>query len=679
MKIKCILASFAIVSITLVACNNGSNSVPQTNYGSVVSIEPQNLNGVTPIPILKISPESNSFIYNAMLSVGKFGEPAEAGLPIFGKPIYAYQQVNIKNVKADFGYDVGIIDKYITDLNANYVNAYAIKYKTPGQNYDKDPVQIERTASGLIIVPKTKEIRGVVLYFHHTVFGKNQVPSCLIISSTQPDYCKHAADPNDSVGFGMFANLASIYASRGFAVVAPDYVGMGADWNNVHPYVVYPEVNALSGFNMLPALRQLLAENGISNSKTLPLMITGFSEGGGYALKASQIAQGSSANILQNNNLELKITTPQEGAYSLKDQMDFAFDNLDDGIFNCASATKDYKCGESNMITMDGTILKVSDDVANMNKWNIVNSLNALKYKPILTGYVLGSSMYHSFNNLTTAYNFAMNNQFWSQLPISGKRVNLYELFSGGGMTYTANQIQTSLVQGAMSINHYGSGVPLALSLYSGVSKVNDIPQEKLVGGKGQNNQGTIFINHGVNTSPQFIDIIDKGTTYNWKSISPINFISLKYDSAVTVVNTHQAYSCMKYGKSFAGDKNMIGSASICKTLPSSNIELTMINNSQVLNNVFSLAPGVSSIKGINGSAVSRYWSSPIIDLGAKVVNLNDLVPENMKSNMQTAGGLALPMDHADMFVVGNVAALCTFENILTTGVNNSKCSNLSE
>lgn len=668
MRIKRVLVFLTASCISLVACNNGGSNVPSTNYGSVVDINQQDYGGqLKSFPLFSSpAPKQLPPLYGTALYVGKYVEST-------GEVLYGYESANARNTLIDFNLDIKL-SGFPVAQKSSLVDAYSIKYKTPGQNHDTDPSQIERTASGLIIIPKTQEIRGVVLYFHPTAFGKNQVPSCLYVSSKLPDYCKQAADPKDPTGFGTFANLAAIYASRGFAVVAPDYVGMGADWNNVHPYVVYPEVNALSGFNMFPALRQLLADNGIANNKTLPLMVTGFSEGGGYALKASQMAQSSSAELLRNNNLELKVATPQEGAYSLKDQMDFAFDNLNDGIFNCDSTNANYKCGESNMIDMTGAILNVSEDVTKMNKWNVVNSLSAMKYKPNLTGYVLGSSMYYSFNNLTTAYNFGMTNQFWSQLPIADKKVDLYELFSGGGMKYTASQIQASLVQSAMSINHYGSGFPLALSLYSDVSKVIDIPPEELVGGKGQNNQGTIFINHGVNTSPQFIDIIDKGTTYNWKSNLPINFISLKYDSAVTVINTHQAYSCMKYGKSFTGNGHMMGSASSCKTVPSQDIELTIIHNAQVLNNVLSLSPGVSFAKGVSGDAVSKYWSSPVVDLGAKKINLNNLAPDNIKPLMQMVGWFGLPMDHADMSVLGNIAALCTFENILSTGTNSSRC-----
>lgn len=694
MKVKLVLVSLVSISSALVACNSGSSSAPATNYGEVVSTLKQKLVfSQQPLIILEDIPivateHGSSPIYKTMLSAGKFGESTDAGIE-FGNAIYAYESANIINTKADFAYDVKAIDKYLIDEHANIANAYAIKYKTPGQNHDTDPTQIERTVSGLIILPKTQNIRGVVLYYHPTVFAKNQVPSCLALSSTAPDYCNQAADPADKIGFATFANLASIYASRGFAVVAPDYLGMGADWDNVHPYVAYPEANVLSGFNMFPALRQLLAKENIANDKTLPLMITGYSEGGGYALKASQMAQGDSANLLKDNHLELKITTPQEGAYSVKDQINFAFADLNDGVFNCSNKPDGSKfvCGESSAISVTSG-LNLNDDVAQMNNWKIVSSMYAATAKSYLTSYVLAASMYYSFNNLSSAYNFAMNSQFWQAIPIVGtpNSDSLYNLFSPKGYQYTDKQIRDSLFAHIMSLKddknelNYNNPTPYNLTFYAQGSKDNanvelasfaPNPLHLPKSAYGQNNQGTIYINKGIETNPLFIDLIDKASTYNWTTNSPINFINMRYDSAVTVINVEQAYSCMKYGKSFAGDKNTVASGADCTTKASASnlIERTTINNGQLVNDLLLLnSIAMTQRNMFSGNAVSHYWSAPEIRSLSKEVN----------SALKTKG-LGFPMDHSDMFVLGNIAALCTFENMLATNSNNSKCPDLTQ
>lgn len=680
MKIKQIFASAIVAgsTLSLFACNGGHQSLPTTNYGGLVGAPvAQNLLGFTDIPVA-------GPINNIMLYTGKYGESAGIAMsnPNFGKAIYAYESANRNNTLEDFNFNVGNI---VTNAKAQTVKAYTIKYYTPGQNSNTEPDQVQRTASGLIIVPNG-EIRGVVLYFHPTAMGKNQVPSCINVSSNFPSYCGLVPEfANEATGTGTFANLASIYASRGFAVVAPDYVGMGADWNNVHPYVAYPENNVLSGFYMFPALRQLIASNNPSQSNVkLPLMITGYSEGGAYALKGSQMAQGNYANLLNDNKLELKISSPQEGAYALKDQMNFAFEDLNDGVFNCSNnpSGSNFVCGESDAAVIDDTnaTTSIDSDVAQMNNWHIVNSVYAAAAKPNLTGYVLTAAMYYSFHNLTPAYNFAMNPKFWQNIPILNTSVDLYNLFSGNAIKYNGSQIGNAILNNTMNIQdaktgaYYDTREPYDLSIYLGGSDLGSstLPKNELAG-YGQNNQGTIYINEGVQTNPQFVELIDNGSTYNWFTRSPINFIHMAYDSAVTVVNSAQAYSCMKYGRSFTGDQNIVSSAAACTTQASgSSIESTVIGNAQLTNELLTWLPMgfLGNAPVVTGAGISRYWVS-----ASSLISASDL-PDDMSEYLFLAG---IPFDHGDMFVLGNIVALCTFENMLANGTNSGVCPTLAQ
>lgn len=45
--------------------------------------------------------------------------------------------------------------------------------------------------------------------------------------------------------------MAGLYTSAGFGVLMCDYIGMGSDWKNYHPYVLFPEPNALNTINAL--------------------------------------------------------------------------------------------------------------------------------------------------------------------------------------------------------------------------------------------------------------------------------------------------------------------------------------------------------------------------------------------------------------------------------------------
>ena len=67
--------------------------------------------------------------------------------------------------------------------------------------------------------------------------------------------------------------LAAVWASRGYVVVMPDYIGSGDDTSEPHPYVVYPNVNAESGLAMVKAARSLLS-GSYKVTASLPLFIT---------------------------------------------------------------------------------------------------------------------------------------------------------------------------------------------------------------------------------------------------------------------------------------------------------------------------------------------------------------------------------------------------------------------
>lgn len=687
MKLKQYLIP-AVLSIStlslLSACNGGtSDPMASANYGQVVNISQQNFNSIESSLLNDTFQGFVNFpanvIYSSPLGTG-------AVTAIAGNYVALLDNVSMVDTVStinDFNFDA--FNNFIVTASAGRnpyynngtvsgVSAYAVQYLTPGQNADTDPNQITRTASGLVIVPNmlagNSAIKGVVVYFHPTTPGKNQVPSCLgspmpessalitvplpAMSSNVPSYCTVNNQPLDNVGAGTFAMLASVFADNGYIVIAPDYVGQGSDWNNVHPYVAYPENNVYSAFNMFPAMRQILADSyGIPISKNLPLFITGYSEGGGYALKASQMAQSSDAATLAKNNLTLKITSPQEGAYSLKDQMNFAFADLDDGVFNCDDASAGYECGQANMAT--------NASYESVNAWNIGSSYYAAQGKPVLTSYVLTAVNYYTFHNLSTAYNFTMNTQFWSDIPIDGSIATLYQLYSGGGTYYGGTAAGLAIVNNTFNIKNYDSISNPTINIWND----NNVPSSQQLGYSryGVNNAGSLYINPGVQTNPDFQKIIQQGTTYNWQTQSPINFIHMKYDSLVTVLNSKQAISCMTTGKSFTGDSTLAkASAASCNTAPSTAglIQETLINNNQISNSSVQMTPD-------DANPYSSFWVMPgRTSPGYKLLSAMAVATNQHESDF------AVPFDHADMFVLGSIAALCTFENQLESTPTNS-------
>ena len=650
MKLKQIALSSCsvLMGLGLVACNGGGSAGPtaSADYGNLLVESAQNIGSYDSI---------TKALYPIMLQAGNFASFSGSGYTESD-----YQKANSLNSASAYNFPPLAPLTTPSYFKATSVGAYAIQYSTPGQGAETDPSQVIRTASGLIIIPKNVTPRGVVVYFHPTTFGKNQVPSCLgpiakgagNMSANIPNYCNITSI--DNTGAATFAMLAAVYAARGFVVVAPDYVGQGVDYNNVHPYVAYPENNVWSAFNMLPAMRKILADNNVPTSLNLPLFITGYSEGGGYALDASRVAQSSAANLLTQNNLTLKITSPQEGAYSLTDQMNFAFNDNNDGLFNCSS-NPSYNCGNLDMMQAYPS-KSATPAVSAMNNWNIVTAPAAAMYKPGLTSYVLTAAMYYSFHNVSGAYNYAMNPAFWSGINMAAVggsgTANLYQLYSGiYGSIYTGSQISGAIVANTFTVNGYD---PLSSPTITAFTPFGNESSTLKSSHYGTNSAGTLFINQGVSTNPDFIRILTNGSTYNWQSHSPINLIHMVYDSAVTVINAHQAYSCMKNGVSFAGSGNMVGSLAPCTTPASGNlIESTIIQNFQLTNNLFQVLP-LEDATTANSLANSKFWTA------------------------NAAGAsLGTPYDHGDMFVQGSIVALCTFENQLNSGTNSGICPNL--
>ena len=625
----------------LCACGTGTSATTATeNYGQVVSISQQNLQSFTM--------NGNSVSYSSPEGLGQlFSTLAYFPNDISQESVAAYNNssaVSLYNYNPQHNL---ISDRLNPSFPVESVSAYNIEYMTQNVN-----TTTSQKVSGLVVVPNMKngsQIKGVVLYFHPTSFGKNQVPSCLgapingypQISANIPTYCNLAT--LDGTGASYFLNIAGVFAANGYIVMAPDYLGQGVDTNGLHPYKVYPAQDSLSGLNIIPAMRQILqTKYGISNSQSFGLYITGYSEGGAYALYASKMAQTEAASLLSSNNIQLKISTPYEGSYSLVDQENFALDDNSDGLFNCAdNIDLAYQCGESSM--MNGN--NISTAVSSMNKWRVVSSPAASQLKPAMNAYILSPMMYYGFNNSYDAIYNAMPLAFW-QFYMGQDQTNLYNILVNPALT--GNDIAGSIIQNAVlnlgynkivtpTINTYGSQ---GQSLYS-------FPR----GQYGVNNAGSLFMSNTITTNPMFQNNFTNAMTYNWSTNSPIHFISLDYDSIVTSINTRQAYSCMKTGNSFAGvPNNMVASSGICSASASSNmVESTIVPNLQVTNNESQLNP----ITYPNG--IAKFWTT-----------------QGQNSKFSYTG--MAPFDHIEIFYLGNMIALCTFENMRNNGTNSSHC-----
>lgn len=167
--------------------------------------------------------------------------------------------------------------------------------------------------SGGLLMPQgiTKaQIKGVLVYFHGTTFSKAQVPS-------------------NYANSGESQLMAEVFASQGYIVVMPDYVGQGVDWQDVHPYVLYPKVTAKTAVDMLAAVKQtLITQYGILPADpALKLFSVGYSEGGAYSLWFNQFIASNPAVL--DARYQLTHSVGIEGAYDLSNvTFGYLFDDV---------------------------------------------------------------------------------------------------------------------------------------------------------------------------------------------------------------------------------------------------------------------------------------------------------------------------------------------------------------
>jgi hypothetical protein len=350
----------------------------------------------------------------------------------------------------------------------------AIKIDYTAVNVNGTPV----TVSGGLAVPEIPpgSIKGLVLYFHGTTVQRNNVPSAF--TSTTSSYYTN----------GIL--LAALWASQGYIVVMPDYIGLGDDTTNAHPYVAYPRVNAQSGLAMVLAVREILSQvYGISG--TLPMFVTGYSEGGAYSLEAAHLMQDNSGYAKQLN-VQFKEAVPLSGFFDLTGTgLPYLFDNLSPVDFN--------------------------------NRWYSLTPAESIASKPFLSAYLALSFAHYSGIPATQI----LAKGFYQSCPASKTPCgNLDDIYFND--TQFPDYDDVVLVDaGAQAVNagwsakatNYSNAItPLLTPQYA------DALQQK-------------------DTSNPLYKQLSEADTYRFTPNFPVVLLSLEQDSVVTRRNTDVAYS----------------------------------------------------------------------------------------------------------------------------------------
>lgn len=139
------------------------------------------------------------------------------------------------------------------------IKAYRLEYTTT--NTDGKTI----TASGALIVPNVTTAVPMLSMQHGTITSNDDAPSNFKSSSEAYTY-------------------GSVFASQGYIVAAPDYIGYGASKDLPHSYE-HRNGLATASLDMLRAAREFLSTQNINWDKRL--FVAGYSEGG-YATMALQ-------------------------------------------------------------------------------------------------------------------------------------------------------------------------------------------------------------------------------------------------------------------------------------------------------------------------------------------------------------------------------------------------------
>ena len=153
---------------------------------------------------------------------------------------------------------------------AQAVDCYRMEYGPPGARL-----------SGLLALPHGAPARRLVSFQHGTATTRSAVPS-------KPD------------GTGLAA--AIVFGGNGYALIAPDYPGMGVSPGR-HPYYVAEAIG--------PAVAAMVeAAQGIDGVPDAPVFLSGFSEGGWASLAALRVLEARGRPVLGSAQVA--------GAYDLR-------------------------------------------------------------------------------------------------------------------------------------------------------------------------------------------------------------------------------------------------------------------------------------------------------------------------------------------------------------------------
>jgi alpha/beta superfamily hydrolase len=169
---------------------------------------------------------------------------------------------------------------------ASPLDLYKINYRSTDEK--NNPVVL----SGLVVLPRGGAPNGLVIFNHGTIVNSESAPSRFTGTATKSGT--------------EVPTLA--FASGGYAVAMPDYLGLGDD-TGAHPYPL-GAINSLSAVDIIEPARYLAAQQNTPVGARL--FVTGYSEGGAVAMWTVRNLEKKSGAIYN-----VSAAAPASGPYDL--------------------------------------------------------------------------------------------------------------------------------------------------------------------------------------------------------------------------------------------------------------------------------------------------------------------------------------------------------------------------
>lgn len=171
---------------------------------------------------------------------------------------------------------VDAVDELSAESSAVYdVTLYSVTYRTETNGRQVD-------TKGLLLIPDNVSKIYLISYFHGTQLPVN------LLDVYNPDNETPSNYAGGKDHFREIRNMGLTWASAGFTVFMPDYVGFGLSKDYEHPYMYYPEMFK-ANIDGLLAVKAFFASKNISYDNRL--FLGGWSQGGGACLSAHKYIQ----------------------------------------------------------------------------------------------------------------------------------------------------------------------------------------------------------------------------------------------------------------------------------------------------------------------------------------------------------------------------------------------------